>query len=171
MKDNCDAICDEWRNEFDNENLHSISSFYDLSTNDIDGVQVNFDEFRGKIVVIVNIAKYSTNEQHYKELIELHQEYKGMAIEILVFPSLTESSLSKLRQFAARQLHIMERINVNGKDSHVVYKWLKKNIGAMEIDVGTYFVIDMEGDVMDYAGASSGDLRDVFYMLLDEEEL
>jgi len=144
MKESCgDKICDEWKAEYGPYDLEKINSFYDLSANDIDGNKVSFQEFRGKIVVIVNVASYcGYTEQHYKELVKLHSELEGYALEILAFPcnqfgAQEPDTPSKIKSFAKSkgvQFRMMEKVDVNGKDSHMVFKWLKNYAGPFKID-------------------------------------
>ena len=47
----CAKECEEWSEEMDDHNLDNITSFYDLSANDIDGNNISFDQFRGKVSV------------------------------------------------------------------------------------------------------------------------
>merc|ERR1711862_132803 len=131
-------ICKTWKEEMDGFGEHDYD-FYDLSARDINGKLVDFSEFQGKVVVIVNVASYcGYTEQHYRELVQLHEDLAGKAVEILAFPcnqfgQQEPDAPSKIAQFAASKgvkFRMMEKIDVNGKDSHMVYKWLKSAAGG-----------------------------------------
>jgi len=183
MLDECGpSICKEWKDEFGGVDLDKIDSFYDLSAKDIDGNVVDFDEFRGKIVLIANVASYCGHtEQHYKELVELHSDLAGMAVEILAFPcnqfgAQEPDAPAKIKAFAKSkgvQFRMMEKIDVNGRDSHLVYKWMKSFAGPFKIEwnFDTYFIIDLDGDVEEYSGVTPSELKEEILMLLDQEEL
>merc|ERR1719438_347228 len=173
-------VCQEW-----NEQMGSFRvgehDFYDLSARDINGKVVNFTDFQRKFVVIVNVASYcGYTEQHYRELVQLHEELAGRSVEILAFPcnqfgQQEPDAPSKIAQFAASKgvkFRMMEKIDVNGKDSHMVYKWLKSAAtGPFKItwNFATYFVVDMDGDAEEYTGITPMELTDELLMLLEEE--
>ena len=53
-------------------------SFYDLSIKSIDGEKIDFKSFKGKNVLIVNVASYCGFTSQYKALEELHSKYKDI---------------------------------------------------------------------------------------------
>lgn len=183
MKQSCGIkICHEWNDEFGSHDLNKISSFYDLSANDIDGNHVLFEDLRGKIVLIVNVASQcGYTEQHYKELVELYSELEGLAIEILAFPcnqfgKQEPDAPAQIKAFAKSKgvkFRMMEKTDVNGKDSHMVFKWLKNFAGPFKIEwnFATYYIIDLDGDVEEYSGITPLELKEELLMLLDQEEL
>jgi len=181
MDEECGVdICKTWKEEMGG--LGDIDSFYDMSARDINGKLVDFSEFQGKVVVIVNVASYcGYTEQHYRELVQLHEDLAGKAVEILAFPcnqfgQQEPDAPSKIAQFAASKgvkFRMMEKIDVNGKDSHMLYKWMKHLTGPFQItwNFSTYFLIDPEGDIDEFTGITPMELKDEILMLLDEEEL
>ena len=71
----------------DAKELEGISSFFDLEAKDIKGKTVKFEQFRGKVTIVVNVASYcGYTESHYRGLVELWSKIKDENIEILAFP-------------------------------------------------------------------------------------
>ncbi len=67
-------------------NLENISDFYKLSAKDIDGNLINFSKYKGKKLLIVNVASKCGYTNQYKDLQELHKKYNDK-VTILAFPS------------------------------------------------------------------------------------
>ena len=67
-------------------NLENISDFYKLSAKDIDGNVINFSKYKGKKLLIVNVASKCGYTNQYKDLQELHKRYNDK-VTILAFPS------------------------------------------------------------------------------------
>lgn len=64
-----------------------IQSFYELDARDIHGDRVDFDQFRGKVVIITNVAsECGYTESHYTQLVQLWSHLQTKPVEILAFP-------------------------------------------------------------------------------------
>jgi glutathione peroxidase-family protein len=61
-------------------------SFYDFKMNGIDGKEISFNAFKGKKVLIVNVASECGYTPQYEDLQNLHEAY-GDKIEVLGFPA------------------------------------------------------------------------------------
>jgi glutathione peroxidase-family protein len=122
----------------------SAKSFYELVANDIRGHPVRFDQFRQKVVCVVNIAsKCGLTPTNYKELNELHAEYHDKGLQIIAFPcnqfmgqepGTNEEIQCRIDKTFAPQFMIMEKVNVNGEETHPVYAFLKHKSGVTKID-------------------------------------
>jgi glutathione peroxidase len=70
----------------DNNLISNENNFYKLTANDIDGNIIDFSKFKGKKLLIVNVASKCGYTSQYKDLQELHKKYNDK-ITILAFPS------------------------------------------------------------------------------------
>ena len=61
-------------------------SIYQFNFKNIDGNDVSFKNFEGKVVLIVNTASNCGLTYHYKGMERLYQEYKDAGLEIIGFP-------------------------------------------------------------------------------------
>ena len=111
-------------------------TFYDITFRDSFGSTVSTSEFRGKVVLIVNTATKCGLAGQFKELEELHQKYKDKGLVVIGFPSdqfkqepETNETMVKacLINFGVTFL-ISEKIYVNGKDTHPLFAYLKKEL-------------------------------------------
>jgi glutathione peroxidase len=68
--------------------MAGVQSIYDFVVKDISGNDVSLDKYKGKVLLIVNVASQcGFTQTNYTELTELYNEYKGKDFEILAFPS------------------------------------------------------------------------------------
>ena len=111
-------------------------TFYDITFRDSFGTTVSMSEFRGKVILIVNTATKCGLAGQFKELEELHQKYKDKGLMVIGFPSdqfkqepETNETMVKacLINFGVTFL-ISEKIYVNGKHTHPLFAYLKKEL-------------------------------------------
>ncbi|CAI4274610.1 CFA_G0004300.mRNA.1.CDS.1 [Saccharomyces cerevisiae] len=110
------------------------ASFYDLECKDKKGESFKFDQLKGKVVLIVNVASKCGFTPQYKELEELYKKYQDKGFVILGFPcnqfgKQEPGSDEQITEFC--QLNygvtfpIMKKIDVNGSNADSVYNYLK----------------------------------------------
>ncbi|CEH36227.1 glutathione peroxidase [Romboutsia lituseburensis] len=135
--------------------------FYDFKARKINGQEVNMEDFKGKIVVVVNTASKCGLTPQFKELEELYQGYKDKGVEILGFPcnqfaKQDSGSNEEIHEFCQLNygvsFNMFEKIDVNGKNAHPLYQYLKnesKGLLSKEIKWNfTKFLIDDQGNVV-----------------------
>ena len=60
---------------------------YDFTLNDIDGKPLPLDQFKGKVLLIVNTASFCGNTPQYAELQAMYETYRDQGLEVLAFPA------------------------------------------------------------------------------------
>lgn len=111
-------------------------SFYDFSIRDITGThKIDFAQFRGRVVLAVNVAsKCGLTSNNYKQLVDLADRYEPRGLSILLFPSnqfgkqepgSADEVCTFIRAYSDKFI-ITDKINVNGKETHEIFEWLKK---------------------------------------------
>jgi glutathione peroxidase len=65
----------------------SVSSFYDLKTNTLDGKSADLAQYRGTVSLVVNVASQCGFTPQYEGLEKLHREMTGRNFNVLAFPS------------------------------------------------------------------------------------
>ncbi len=135
--------------------------FYDFSAKDINGHEINMNEYKGKVLLVVNTASKCGFTPQLKELEELYKEYRSIGLEILGFPcnqflNQEPGSNNDVKNFCEINygvtFNMFEKIDVNGNNAHPIFKYLKsKEKGFLTSDIKwnfTKFLIDKEGNVV-----------------------
>ena len=115
----------------------AMTSFYDFKMNDIAGKPIDFSTFKGKKVLIVNVASNCGYTPQYKELEELHEKY-GNKVTVIGFPANNfggqePGSNAQIATFCKKNygvtFQMFEKISVKGSDQHPLYQYLKEKTG------------------------------------------
>ena len=145
MMHHCARSCalEKAHREVAEEQLKGIESFFDLSAPDIDGNEIKFEEFRGKVTILTNVASYcGYTQQHYRELVELWSHLENESVEILAFPcnqfgKQEPGTAEEIKQFAHSKgvkFRIMTKVNVNGPQASLVCKKILPRVALCLID-------------------------------------
>ena len=141
----------------------SSMSLYDFNVKNIDGKEISLSEYKGKVLLIVNVASECGFTPQYEGLEKLYQEYKAQGFEVLGFPSnqfgkQEPASDDKIKFFCQGTYDVhfdmFSKIDVNGDSASPLYKFLKDEQGGfLGIDSikwnFTKFLVDREGNIVD----------------------
>ena len=135
-----------------------MNDFYDFSATTLQGEEVSMERYRGKVVLVVNTASKCGFTPQYEGLQELHNTYKDRGLEILGFPCNqfgkqepgTEEEIGEFcRINYGVTFQMFSKIDVNGKDTHPIYAYLKDELpGKLGKNIKwnfTKFLIDAQG--------------------------
>lgn len=112
-------------------------SVYDFKINSLDGNEIDFARYKGKTLLIVNVASECGFTPQYADLQKLHKEY-GDKVVVLGFPANNfggqePGSHQEIAAFCQKnygvEFQMFEKISVKGKDQHPLYQWLKNKTG------------------------------------------
>jgi glutathione peroxidase len=140
------------------------TSFHDFSAEAIDGTVIDFQDYKGKKLLVVNTASKCGFTPQYKELEELYQEFGGENFIIIGFPANNfknqePGSNEEIREFCEVNygvtFQMMSKISVKDDDISPIYEWLtsKELNGVMDSEVTWNFqkyMIDEEGNLVDF---------------------
>lgn len=107
-------------------------SFYDFKLKDLDGNEVDFSEYKGKKILVVNVASKCGYTPQYEALQELNEKY-GEKVQVLGFPANNfggqePGSNEEIKSFCSENygvtFPVFEKISVKGFDKHPLYRWL-----------------------------------------------
>jgi glutathione peroxidase len=111
-------------------------SIYEFSALDIEGNNVSLEKYRGKVCIIVNVAcKCGFTNKNYKQLQVLYDKHADKGLSILAFPSnqfagQEPGSNEEIKKYVQDsfgvQFDLFSKIDVNGKNAHPLYSFLKK---------------------------------------------
>jgi glutathione peroxidase len=112
-------------------------TIYDFKMNSLDGKQIDFARYKGKNLLIVNVASKCGNTPQYADLEKLHEEF-GDKVVILGFPANNfggqePGTNTEIAEFCQKnygvKFQMFEKISVKGADQHPLYQWLKEKTG------------------------------------------
>jgi len=111
--------------------------FYDFSAKLINGEEKSMADYRGKVVLVVNTASKCGLTPQYEGLQALYDQYHDRGLVILGFPCdqfahQEPGTEEEIAQFCQMNYGVtfpmFAKINVNGKDTHPLYKFLKRKL-------------------------------------------
>lgn len=135
-------------------------TFYDLEAKKINGDAIGMKDYQDKTIIVVNTASKCGLTPQYEGLEKLYQKYKDQGLIVLGFPcnqfaNQEAGSSDEIQEFCqvnyGVSFPIFEKIDVNGKDAHPIFKYLKSNLsgGIFGSKIKwnfTKFVIDKRGN-------------------------
>ena len=144
-----------------------MSSVYDFTANTIDGQSTKLDAYKGKTLLIVNVASKCGFTPQYKGLEALYKKYKDQGLVILGFPCdqfghQEPGDEKEIQEFCSLTYDVdfpmFAKIKVNGDDAHPLYKFLKNEekgiLGTTAIKWNfTKFLVDKTGKVLKRYGS------------------
>ena len=145
----------------------SLSSFYDLKFSDINGDTIDLNQFKGKKVMVVNVASRCGYTSQYKDLQALYESYSDK-IEIIAFPcndfgGQEPGSNAQISEFCSVnygvKFPVMDKVNIKKGKVHSIYKWLTDpnlngwNSNSPSWNFGKY-LIDEKGNLLKYYPSS-----------------
>lgn len=116
------------------------STFYGFKATSLHGKEIDFRDYKGKVVLVVNTASKCGLTPQYEGLEKLYQKYKDQGLVILGFPSNQfanqepgdEKAISEVCEINyGVSFPMFAKINVNGDDAHPLYKYLKSKLGGI----------------------------------------
>jgi len=139
-----------------------MTTVYDFSARDIDGNERSLGDWRGKTLLIVNVASKCGFTPQYKGLEALWRKHQDEGFAVLGFPCdqfghQEPGDEAEIKQFCSTTYDVtfpmFAKIDVNGDRAHPLYQWLKKQakglLGSESIKWNfTKFLVDADGNVV-----------------------
>lgn len=111
-----------------------MNDVYGFGAKLLDGAEVSFNDYRGKVLLIVNTASQCGYTPHYAALEELYRQYRDRGFEVLAFPcnqfgKQEPGTASEIRAFCTQHYDIsfplFAKVDVNGAHAHPLFQYLK----------------------------------------------
>ena len=132
-----------------------MASIYDFSVKDIDHQEISLEKFKGKTLLIVNVASRCGFTPQYTGLQNLYEKYKDKGFEILAFPcnqfgSQEKGTNDEIKDFCSNEYNVsftlFDKIEVIGDNASPLFKKLTQDAGR-EIQWNfTKYLINKNGD-------------------------
>jgi glutathione peroxidase-family protein len=140
----------------------SVSSFHELTALDSKKNPVDFHQYEGKVVLVVNVASKCGFTKQYAGLEKLHEDYGEKGLVVLGFPcnqfgSQEPGTEEEIVTFCSNtygvKFPMMAKVDVNGDKEHPVYNWLKSKKSSLAMKMIKWnfekFLVDKHGQVVD----------------------
>jgi glutathione peroxidase len=138
-----------------------MANFYDFKMKTIDGAERSLADFKGKVVLVVNVASQCGLTPQYEGLQKLHQDLSARGFSVLGFPcnqfaGQEPGSEAQVKSFCETQYGVTfplsAKVEVNGGGRSPLYGWLTsqptapEGPGDIKWNFGK-FLIDKKGEV------------------------
>ncbi|HLL18173.1 MAG TPA: glutathione peroxidase, partial [Rubrivivax sp.] len=117
-----------------------MTTVHDFEAVDIDGKTVSLSDYRGKALLIVNVASKCGFTPQYAGLEKLWQDYRERGLVVLGFPcdqfgNQEPGDEAEIRNFCSLTYDVsfpmFAKVEVNGEGAHPLWKWLKAQKGGL----------------------------------------
>ena len=132
-----------------------MKSIYDFSVKDIDREEISLEKFKGKTLLIVNVASRCGFTPQYTGLQNLYEKYKDKGFEILAFPcnqfgSQEKGTNDEIKDFCSNEYNVsftlFDKIEVIGDNASPLFKKLAQDAGREVQWNFTKYLINKDGD-------------------------
>lgn len=117
-----------------------MTTAYDFSAKTIDGVDQPLSVYKGKALLVVNVASKCGFTPQYTGLETLYRKFKDRGVEVLGFPCdqfghQEPGDEAEIRNFCSLTYDVSfplyAKIDVNGANAHPLYQWMKEEKGGI----------------------------------------
>ena len=128
--------------------------FYDFKIKSISGDIISLDNYKNKVVLLVNTASYCGFTKQYTDLQKLWDKYKSEGLVVIGIPSNSFNQEKKkdeeVKNFCEVDFNINFPLttitNVKGDNAHEIFKWAKENYGKAAIPKWNFYKILINKD-------------------------
>lgn len=142
---------------------------WDFTVKTIDGKDTKLADYKGKVVMLVNVASKCGLTPQYQALESTYEKYKDQGFVVLGFPANNfngqePGTNEEIKQFCASKYNVtfpmMSKVSVKGDDKHPLYKFLTEGKAGEEFagDIEwnfAKFLVDRNGNVMARFGSKT----------------
>jgi glutathione peroxidase len=139
--------------------VENKKTIYDFTMKTIDGMDKSLADYKGDVLLVVNVASFCGYTPQYKDLEGTFEKYKGKGFKILAFPANNfgqqePGSDKEIKDFCESKFNVsfdmFSKISVKGDDQHPLYQYLTKDTpfrGDVKWNFQKYLV-DRKGNVV-----------------------
>jgi glutathione peroxidase len=142
-------------------------TIYDFKINSLSGKEIDFNQYKGKYLMIVNTASKCGYTPQYEDLQKLHELY-GSKVAVMGFPANNflwqePGNNHDIEEFCqvnyGVSFQMFEKISVKGNDRHPLYAWLEAKTGKSPSWNFCKFLVSPEGEVLAYYPSKTNPLE------------
>lgn len=149
------------------ESITHINTIYDINMNTLEGKAIDFNDYKGKFLLFVNVASKCGFTGQYKDLQKLYDTYQDTLMIVGVpcnqFGRQESGTADQIQAFCERNYGVSflmtEKTNVKGSDQHPLYQWLTKKHHNKKLSSS------VKWNFQKYLVSPEGNLIDIFYSI------
>ena len=152
---------------------------YDFNFKDLDGNPLNLSEYRGKVIVAINVASRCGFTSQYEDMQQVWEKYRSKGIIILGIPSndfgkQEPGSNEDIKNFCEAKFGISfpmtEKVSVKGSEAHPFYIWARENYGKSAIPKWNFhkIIIDKHGKIAETFSSITNPSSEKFIKILEK---
>lgn len=157
------------------------NTIYGFTVKDIDGNKIELSSYKGKVLLVVNVASRCGFTKQYSGLEEIYRKHKENGFEILAFPcndfgKQEPGTNEEIKEFCSSKFDVsfqlFDKVKVLGEDKEPLYAFLTDNHVTGKSDIGwnfEKFLIDREGNIVKRFKSNIDPLSETLITALEEE--
>ena len=152
---------------------------FDFQFKSIEGDTINLNNYKGKVLVVVNVASRCGFTNQYEDLQKIWTKYKNDNFVVIGVPTNNfkqePGSNAKIKDFCETNFGIdfpmSEKVDVLGDNAHPFYKWAKLNFGNGAVPKWNFhkIVINKKGKVASTFGSLTNPSSKKFVSFIEKE--
>jgi len=138
--------------------------FFDHTIKNINNEIINLNQYKGKTILLVNVASKCGFTKQYTGLQELYEKYRDKDFYVIGVPSnqfggQEPGSNAEIKNFCETNFNITfpltDKVDVKGDNAHEIYKWAKKNYGNSAVPKWNFhkILINKDGKIHETFGS------------------
>jgi glutathione peroxidase len=133
-------------------------SIYDFRAKGLSGAEIDFDQFRGKRLLIVNTASKCVYTPQLEQLQQLHEKYRGQ-VAVVGVPSndflwQEPGTSEEIENFCAINYGVnflmLEKTSVTGRQPHPLFSWLAGKTGKYPTWNFCKYLVEPNGQTVEF---------------------
>ena len=133
---------------------------YDFKFKDLDGSILSLSEYKGKVIVVVNVASQCGFTKQYEDMQKIWEKYQAKGVVMLGVPSndfgsQEPGSNKEIKNFCEAKFGITfpmtEKVSVKGENAHPFYLWASENHGKSAVPKWNFhkIIVGKNGKIFD----------------------
>ena len=138
--------------------------FFDHTIKNINNEIINLNQYKGKTILLVNVASKCGFTKQYTGLQELYEKYRDKNFYVIGVPSnqfggQEPGTNAEIKNFCETNFNITfpltDKVDVKGDNAHEIYKWAKKNYGNSAVPKWNFhkILINKDGKIHETFGS------------------
>ena len=151
---------------------------YDFHFNGINGEKINLEDYKGKVIIVVNVASRCGYTPQYEQLQKVWMNYKNKDVVVIGVPTNNfkqePGTNSEIKDFCETNFGISfpmtQKVEVKGENAHPFFKWANENYGNKAIPKWNFhkIIVSRDGKIFDTFSSMTNPTSKKFVKSIEE---